>query len=53
VLLGTCAHLAASFEKFLTDKIKVDGKTGVLGDIKVAREKTRVSVTTESEFSKR
>lgn len=45
---------AASFEKFLTDKIKVNGKTGVLGDnIKVAREKTKVTVTADTHLSKR
>ena len=44
----------ASFEKFLTDKIKVDGKTGVLGDkIKVVKDKTKVTVTCETHLSKR
>jgi|UniRef100_A0A383VWT5 large subunit ribosomal protein L22e len=44
----------ASFEKFLADKIKVDGKAGVLGDVvKVARDKTKVTVTSESHMSKR
>ncbi|KAG2494436.1 hypothetical protein HYH03_007488 [Edaphochlamys debaryana] len=44
----------SSFEKFLADKIKVDGKTGVLGDaIKVAKDKTKVTVTAESHLSKR
>ncbi len=38
----------ASFEKFLQDKIKLNGKTGVLGDaIKVQREKTKITVTSE------
>jgi hypothetical protein len=38
----------ASFEKFLQDKIKLNGKTGVLGDaIKVVREKSKISVTSE------
>ncbi len=47
-------YRAGSFEKFLTDKIKVDGKTGVLGDsIKVAREKSKVTVTAETNISKR
>ncbi len=46
--------LAGSFEKFLTDKIKVENKTGVLGDvIKVARDKTKVTVTAETALSKR
>jgi len=72
----------AAFEKFLTDKIKVEGKTGacgfrlhcgesrpssradsnmdetviagVLGDnVKVTRDKTRVTVTSEVPMSKR
>ncbi|GAX85092.1 hypothetical protein CEUSTIGMA_g12512.t1 [Chlamydomonas eustigma] len=44
----------ASFEKFLVDKIKVDGKTGILGDdIKVTRDKTKVTVTSDLEMSKR
>ncbi|GFR44201.1 hypothetical protein Agub_g5384 [Astrephomene gubernaculifera] len=44
----------SSFEKFLLDKIKVDGKTGVLGDaIKVAKDKTKVTVTAETNLSKR
>lgn len=46
--------VAASFEKFLVDKIKVNGKTGVLGDaVKVTRDKTKVTVTAESALSKR
>ena len=44
----------ASFEKFLVDKIKVDGKTGVLGDIvKVSRDKNKITVTSEQHMSKR
>jgi len=44
----------ASFEKFLQDRIKVGGKTGVLGDIvTIVREKNKISVTSESAFSKR
>jgi len=44
----------AAFEKFLTDKIKVEGKTGVLGDnVKVARDKTKITVTSEVPMSKR
>jgi large subunit ribosomal protein L22e len=44
----------ASFEKFLADKIKVNGKTGVLGDVvKVARDKSKVTVTSEQHMSKR
>jgi large subunit ribosomal protein L22e len=38
----------ASFEKFLTDRIKVNGKAGVLGDaVSVKREKSTVAVTAE------
>ncbi|CAJ1364737.1 unnamed protein product [Effrenium voratum] len=45
---------AKDFEKFLTNRIKVDGKTGNLGDkITVAREKSKVHVTAEAPFSKR
>lgn len=44
----------ASFEKFLQDRIKVDGKTGVLGDsVKVSRTKTAVTVTSDIAMSKR
>ncbi|KAI5084052.1 hypothetical protein GOP47_0001063 [Adiantum capillus-veneris] len=44
----------ASFEKFLQDRIKVGGKAGVLGDaVSIAREKNKISVTSESAFSKR
>uniref|UniRef100_A0A0C9RYZ2 Large ribosomal subunit protein eL22 n=1 Tax=Wollemia nobilis TaxID=56998 RepID=A0A0C9RYZ2_9CONI len=44
----------ASFEKFLQDRIKVGGKTGVLGDVvTIAREKNKISVTSETAFSKR
>jgi large subunit ribosomal protein L22e len=44
----------ASFEKFLQDRIKVAGKAGVLGDtVTIAREKNKISVTSENAFSKR
>lgn len=44
----------ASFEKFLNDRIKVDGKAGVLGSaVSISREKNKISVTSESSFSKR
>jgi len=43
-----------AFEKFLVDKIKVDGKTGVLGDnVKVVRDKTKITITSEVPMSKR
>jgi len=45
---------AASFEKFLLDRIKVGGKTGNLGDlVSVSRDKAKVMVTSETAFSKR
>merc|ERR1712003_573074 len=44
----------ASFSEFLTKSIKVNGKTGNLGElIKVTHDKTRVSVSSESAMSKR
>ncbi len=45
---------AASFQKFLTDKIKVDGRPGMLGDsIKVGAEKSKVTITSDIHLSKR
>merc|ERR1711908_208142 len=45
---------AASFEKFLLDKIKVGGKVGNLGDaVTVSRDKAKLVVTAETAFSKR
>ncbi|CAJ1356144.1 unnamed protein product [Effrenium voratum] len=42
------------FEKFLLGRIKVDGKTGNLGDkVSISREKSKVHVTVEAPFSKR
>ncbi|KAI8476287.1 MAG: ribosomal protein L22 component of cytosolic 80S ribosome and 60S large subunit [Monoraphidium minutum] len=44
----------ASFEKFLSDKIKVGGKAGVLGEaVKVSSDKSKVTVTSEAAMSKR
>merc|ERR1711924_474307 len=44
----------AHFEKYFQDRIKVNGKTGNLGDtVKIAREKSKVSVSAELPFSKR
>lgn len=44
----------ASLEKFLQERIKVGGKAGALGDsVTVAREKNKVIVTSDSNFSKR
>merc|ERR1712216_607968 len=45
---------AASFEKFLLDRIKVGGKTGNLGDlVSVSRDKAKVVVSSDTAFSKR
>merc|ERR1712118_215394 len=45
---------AASFEKFLQDCIKVNGKVGNLGDlITVGRDKAKVTVSADTAFSKR
>eukprot|EP00929_Paragymnodinium_shiwhaense_P023638 TRINITY_DN1475_c0_g2_i1.p2 TRINITY_DN1475_c0_g2~~TRINITY_DN1475_c0_g2_i1.p2 ORF type:complete len:124 (+),score=67.60 TRINITY_DN1475_c0_g2_i1:82-453(+) len=42
------------FEKFLKDRIKVDGKTGNLGEkVKVSKDKAKIQVTAEAPFSKR
>lgn len=44
----------ASLEKFLQERIKVGGKAGALGDsVTVSREKNKISVTSDSNFSKR
>ncbi|CAM8988537.1 unnamed protein product [Rhodiola kirilowii] len=44
----------ASLEKFLQERIKVGGKPGALGDVvSVTREKSKISVTADSTFSKR
>merc|ERR1711977_2529 len=43
-----------SFEKFLKDRVKVNGKAGVLGDaVTIAKDKSKITVTTEVEMSKR
>lgn len=43
----------ASFETFLQERIKVDGKAGVLGDVvTVARDKSKVNVTSDTPMSK-
>ncbi|GAA5882608.1 hypothetical protein JCM16303_002069 [Sporobolomyces ruberrimus] len=46
---------AAAYEKFLVDHIKVEGKTGQLGeDVKLSREGAgKLSVTSQVPFSKR
>eukprot|EP00743_Colponemidia_sp_Colp-15_P000420 GILK01000481.1.p1 GENE.GILK01000481.1~~GILK01000481.1.p1 ORF type:complete len:138 (-),score=32.76 GILK01000481.1:57-413(-) len=44
----------SNFEKFLHDKIKVNGKAGNLGDsIAITREKSKITVSAEAPFSKR
>ncbi|CAB4322150.1 unnamed protein product [Prunus armeniaca] len=44
----------ASLEKFLQERIKVGGKAGALGDaVTVSREKNKITVTSDSNFSKR
>ncbi|KAK4801345.1 hypothetical protein SAY86_021832 [Trapa natans] len=44
----------ASLEKFLQERIKVDGKAGALGDsVTVTRDKFKITVTSDSNFSKR
>eukprot|EP00928_Gymnodinium_smaydae_P078707 TRINITY_DN627_c0_g5_i1.p2 TRINITY_DN627_c0_g5~~TRINITY_DN627_c0_g5_i1.p2 ORF type:complete len:145 (+),score=46.32 TRINITY_DN627_c0_g5_i1:65-436(+) len=44
----------ADLEKFLRERIKVDGKIGNLGEkITVSREKAKVNITAEAPFSKR
>jgi len=43
-----------SFEKFLHDRIKVDGKLGNLGqNIKIKRDKAKIQVSTKIHFAKR
>ncbi|KAK6908412.1 hypothetical protein I203_102413 [Kwoniella mangroviensis CBS 8507] len=44
----------AAFEKFLHDRIKVDGKAGQLGDkIQIAKEGNKLVLTSSIPFSKR
>jgi len=44
----------SSFERFLHDKIKVNGKAGVLGDVvTVTRDKAKIMVTAHGPFAKR
>eukprot|EP00744_Colponema_vietnamica_P000213 GILI01000385.1.p2 GENE.GILI01000385.1~~GILI01000385.1.p2 ORF type:complete len:121 (-),score=54.91 GILI01000385.1:73-435(-) len=45
---------AANFEKFLNDRIKVNGKAGNLGEnVVVSRDKSKINVQAEAPFSKR
>eukprot|EP00930_Biecheleria_cincta_P084544 TRINITY_DN739_c0_g4_i1.p1 TRINITY_DN739_c0_g4~~TRINITY_DN739_c0_g4_i1.p1 ORF type:complete len:125 (+),score=35.59 TRINITY_DN739_c0_g4_i1:59-433(+) len=42
------------FEKFLTNRIKVEGKTGNLGEkVSISRDKSKITVNAEAPFSKR
>eukprot|EP01119_Soliformovum_irregulare_P024201 TRINITY_DN861_c0_g1_i1.p1 TRINITY_DN861_c0_g1~~TRINITY_DN861_c0_g1_i1.p1 ORF type:complete len:127 (-),score=42.88 TRINITY_DN861_c0_g1_i1:52-432(-) len=44
----------ASFEKFLHDKIKVDGKTKALGNVvTITRDKTKIHIAVEIPLSKK
>eukprot|EP00164_Ancoracysta_twista_P000740 GFYU01000974.1.p1 GENE.GFYU01000974.1~~GFYU01000974.1.p1 ORF type:complete len:121 (+),score=56.40 GFYU01000974.1:80-442(+) len=44
----------ALFEKFLAERIKVNGKTGNLGDsVALSRDKAKINVAAEAPFSKR
>merc|ERR1712226_853675 len=44
----------ASFEKFLHDRIKINGKVGVLGDsVTIVREGSSINITCKIPFSKR
>jgi len=44
----------AAFEKFLHDRIKIGGKTGVLGDqVSITCEQSQVTVTSKVHMSKR
>ena len=44
----------ASFEKFLHDRVKVQGKAGVLGDtVTIVRDNKKIHLTANAPFSKR
>ncbi|CAN7066712.1 unnamed protein product [Brassica oleracea var. botrytis] len=44
----------ATLEKFLQERIKVGGKPGALGDsVSITKEKGKITVTADSNFSKR
>ncbi|XP_054839219.1 60S ribosomal protein L22-like 1 [Eublepharis macularius] len=45
---------SGSFEQFLKEKVKVNGKTGNLGNVvHIERFKNKITVTSERQFSKR
>merc|ERR1712153_207998 len=51
---GLLVNGGANFETFLQERIKVNGKTGNLGDkVTIKREKSKIYVTAELPFPKR
>ncbi|KAI7792624.1 60S ribosomal protein L22-like 1, partial [Triplophysa rosa] len=45
---------SANFETFLKEKVKVNGKTGNLGNVvQINRQKNKINVASEKKFSKR
>lgn len=45
---------SGNFEQFLKEKVKVNGKTGNLGNtVHIERLKNKITVTSEKQFSKR
>eukprot|EP00299_Pterocystis_sp_00344_P008332 c3112_g1_i1.p1 GENE.c3112_g1_i1~~c3112_g1_i1.p1 ORF type:complete len:142 (+),score=33.84 c3112_g1_i1:56-427(+) len=45
---------AAAFEKFLHDRIKVNGKAGALGEsVRITRDKNSITIHADIQFSKR
>merc|ERR1712070_55312 len=51
---GLLVNGGQNFETFLQERIKVNGKTGNLGDkVTIQREKSKIYVTAELPFSKR
>uniref|UniRef100_A0A8C5WES6 Ribosomal protein L22 like 1 n=1 Tax=Leptobrachium leishanense TaxID=445787 RepID=A0A8C5WES6_9ANUR len=45
---------SVNFEQFLKEKVKVNGKTGNLGNtVRIERLKTKITVLSEKQFSKR
>ena len=52
--IGDAVMDAASFEKFLHDRIKIDGKAGNLGSkVVITKKDTKINVAAELPFSKR
>lgn len=44
----------ASFEKFLQDRIKIDGKTGVLGEqVNITKDGSVLTISSKTHYSKR